>query len=207
MHKWLTAHGAPEKIDATPFIDSRLGSQEAFGWLAGYLAESAPAGLLAMDNDLAASYVSNPWSGDMIRAHLITAARLGLSSYRGKPVRDAASLSGMWTEERRAAHIIIRAAFTRALWKRASHPGLMIYRGIGLQGQAALETRAVPLISATFSRALAESHFNSERAETAALLRCHLPVERLFMTFLETPAMNNQYLEADAVLFASGGLL
>jgi hypothetical protein len=83
----------------------------------------------------------------------------------------------------------------------------MLYRGIGLQEQAALQARAVPLISATFSRAVAESHFNSERSPAAALLRCRLPVERLFMTFLETLAMNNQYLEADAVLFGNGGLL
>lgn len=204
---WLTAHGAPGQIEAAPFIENRRGYPEAFRWLRDYLAETEPAGLPDMDDDLAASYVSNPRSGDLIRAHLITAARLGLSSYRGKAVRDQASLSGMWAEERRAAHIIHRAAFVQALWSRADRPGPMIYRGIGLQGQARLQTPAFSLISATFSRAVAESHFDSERAEAAALLRCRLPIGRLFMTFLETPAMNSQYLEADAVLFASEGLL
>jgi hypothetical protein len=57
------------------------------------------------------------------------------------------------------------------------------------------------------TRPLAESHFNSERAGLAALLRRRLPIERLFMTFLETAAMNTKYLEAEAILFADGGLL
>lgn len=160
-----------------------------------------------MDDELATRYVSNPWSGDHIRAHLITAARLGLSSYRGKAIRDEAALSGKWTEKRRAEHIIIRAAFTQALWERADRPRLMVYRGIGLRAQEELKPRALPLISATFSRAIAESHFDSERADTAALLRVRLPVERLYMTFLETPAMSKQYLEADAVLFGRDSLL
>jgi hypothetical protein len=204
---WLTVHGAPDSIDPAPFIDSRRGSPEAFRWLAHYLADSEPTGLADMDDELATRYVSNPRSGDLIRAHLITAARLGLSSYRGKAIRDEAALSGKWAEKRRAEHIIIRAAFTQALWERADRPRLMVYRGIGLHAQEELKPRAIPLISATFSRAIAESHFNSERANTAALLRVRLPVERLYMTFLETPAMSKQYLEADAVLFGCDSLL
>jgi hypothetical protein len=204
---WLTAHGAPDSIDPARFIDSRRGSPQAFRWLAHYLADRQPAGLADMDDELATRYVSNPWSGDLIRAHLITTARLGLSTYRGKAIRDGASLSGKWAERRRAEHIIIRAAFTQALWERADRPRLMVYRGIGLPAQEELKPRAIPLTSATFSRAIAESHFNSERADTAALLRRRLPVERLYMTFLETPAMNKQYLEADAVLFGNDTLL
>jgi hypothetical protein len=160
-----------------------------------------------MDDELAPGYVSNPWSGDLIRAHLITIARLGLSSYRGKAIRDQASLSGTWSENRRAEHIIIRAAFTQALWQRADRPRLMVYRGLGLPGREELRPRPVPLTSATFSRAIAESHFNSEHADTAALLRRRLPVQQLYMTFLETPAMNRQYLEADAVLLSGENLL
>jgi hypothetical protein len=203
---WLTARGVPDRIDAAGFIDSRRGSPEAPGWLDRYLAEAGP-GLADLDHELAAGYLSNPGSGDLVRAHLITMARLGLSSYRGKAVRDPAALSGRWAAERRAAHIISRAGFTQALWQRADHPGLMIYRGIGLQGRAALREPATPLISATFSRPLAETYFNSERAGLSALLRRRLPIERLFMTFLETAAMTTKYLEAEATLFSDGSLL
>jgi hypothetical protein len=91
---WLTAHGAPDSIDPVRFIDSRRGSPQAFRWLAHYLADSQPAGLADMDDELATRYVSNPWSGDLVRAHLITIASLGLSTYWGKAIRDEASLSG-----------------------------------------------------------------------------------------------------------------
>jgi hypothetical protein len=168
---------------------------------------SATAQLAALDEELAAGYVSNPGSGDLVRAHLITAARLGLCEYQGKVIRDPASLSGARAEDRRAAHLLARAAFTQALWRRADSPGLMLYRGIGLQGQATLQPRPVSLISATFSRAVADSHFSAARAESAALLRRRLPADRLLMTFLETAAMNRSYLEAEAVVFADGGLL
>jgi hypothetical protein len=204
---WLTAHGAPNTIDVTAHIASRRGSTEAVCWLADYLAECLPAGLPDMDEQLAASYVSNPGSGDLVRAHVITAARLGLCSYQGKVIRDAASLSGAWSEERRAAHILIRTAFAQELWRRAAHPGLMIYRGIGLQGDAGFETASVGLISASLARTVAESHFSAASSTAAALLRRELPVERLFMTFLETSAMNGKYLEAEAVLFGDGRLI
>jgi hypothetical protein len=203
---WLTARGVPGRIDTDQFIDSRRGSPVAPGWLDRYLAETGP-GLAGLDHELTAGYLSNPGSGDLVRAHLITMAQLGISPYQGKAVRDPAALSGRWDAEHRAAHIISRAGFAQALWLRADHPGLMIYRGIGLQGRAGLRGPATPLVSATFSRPLAETHFNSERADLAALLRRRLPIERLFMTFLETAEMNTKYLEAEAILFADGGLL
>lgn len=204
---WLSAHSTPDNIDVTAHIVSRRGSPEAARWLADYLGERLPAGMPDMDKEFAASFVSNPGSGDLVRAHLITAARLGLCDYRGKAIRDPSSLSGIWTEERRAAHIVARTGFVQALWRRAAHPGLMVYRGVGLQTGAELEARGAPLISATLSRDVAESHFNSESAVSAALVRRQLPVERLFMTFLETAAMNDRYLEAEAVLFGNGRLI
>jgi hypothetical protein len=216
---WLTAVGAPDEIDPARHIDSRRGLPEACRWLAEYLAEAradAPpgdagwpgAGLAEMDSELAARYVRNPESGDLVVAHLIVMAELGLCSFRGRAVRDPAAESGGWSKERRAAHIVVRSGFVQALWRRASRPGPMIYRGIGLRdGSAALADRGNALVSATFSRAVAESHFEADRAPAAALLRRQLPVERLFMTFLETAAMNERYLEAEAVLFAGPGLL
>jgi hypothetical protein len=204
---WLARHDAPDKIDVTAHIACRRGSPEAVRWLADYLADRRPAGMPDMDEEFAASFVSNPGSGDLVRGHLITAARLGLCGYQGKAIRDASSLSGTWTEERRAAHIVARTGFVQALWRRAAHPGLMVYRGVGLQGGAELEARTVSLVSATLSRDIAESHFDFDSATLAALLRRQLPVERLFMTFIETSAMNHQYREAEAVLFGNGRLL
>lgn len=204
---WLAARGAPDKIDVTGHIALRRGSPEAALWLADYLTDCVPAGLPGMDEELAASYVSSPGSGDVVRAHLVTAARLGLCGYHGKAIRDPSSLSGTWARDRRAAHILSRMGFVQALWGRATNPGLMIYRGIGLQGDAELHASNAALISASLSRAVAESHFNSQSCPAGVLLRRQLPVDRLFMTFLETPAMNGNYLEAEALLFGNGQLI
>jgi hypothetical protein len=116
---WLTGHGAPEHIDVAPSIQARQGMDAAFGWLAGFLADTQPDGLAGLDEQLAATYVSSPQSGDMMRAHLVVLAELGLCCYRGKPVRDPASLSGELSRQRRAAHIIARIGFVQALWRRA----------------------------------------------------------------------------------------
>ena len=42
-------------------------------------------------------------------------------------------------------------------------------------------------------------------AEVALLVRQRVPVSRLFMTFLETAAMNDRYREAEAVLIGDPG--
>jgi hypothetical protein len=133
--EWLTSQGVPARIDPEPFIQSRQGSPDAPAWLAGYLTATG-SGLAALDEQLAAAYVSNPNSGDLIRAHLIVLAELGLSDYRGKSLRDEAALAGRLNRAARTGHIVARAGFVQALWARADRPGLMLYRGIGLPGPA-----------------------------------------------------------------------
>jgi hypothetical protein len=79
-----------------------------------------------------------------------------------------------------------------------------MYRGVGL-GDAAADPdggggREMLLVSASFSRRVAENHFGSVDAAAGALYRQRLQPGRLFMTFLETGAMARQYREAEAVL-------
>jgi hypothetical protein len=82
----------------------------------------------------------------------------------------------------------------------------MLYRGTAIHERPLTpdspSRRQAPLISATFSRPVAESHFRSPHAAAATLYRQRLSPELLFMTFLETAAMNSPYQEAEAVLLA-----
>jgi hypothetical protein len=68
-----------------------------------------------------------------------------------------------------------------------------MYRGVGLRDAAAhLDgggSRKMPLVSASFSRRVAENHFGSADAAVGAPYRQRLQPGRLFMTFLETEAM------------------
>lgn len=52
----------------------------------------------------------------------------------------------------------------------------------------------------------ARSHFDSGSEQaTRVLVRAAVPVNRVFMTYLETAAMNRHFLEAEAVLLAQPG--
>ena len=73
---------------------------------------------------------------------------------------------------------------------------------------ASIEDRLRPrpgrtFVSATFAEAIARDHYEGGEPEwTHLLVRQDVPVERLFMTYHETAAMNTIFLEAEAVLFA-----
>lgn len=84
----------------------------------------------------------------------------------------------------------------------------MLYRGMALHDRPTNADspgrRHSPLISMSFSPQVAESHYQSSEAAMAALYRQRLTPHQLFMTFLETTAMNRQFREAEAVLLANG---
>ncbi|HEY6278685.1 MAG TPA: hypothetical protein VIX86_20425 [Streptosporangiaceae bacterium] len=196
---WLASAGAPEHFDPLPHIEGATGWADAAGWLTGYLASRNLAGL---EEAFSAGYVSNPWAGDLVLAHLTVLAELGLGTLSGRAIRDPDAFTGEWSRPRRAAHILARTGFAQELWARAGRP-VTVYRGIGLPGDAGRDGKLagqLPVISASLSRRVAESHFGSDRAAAGALYRQPLQPERVFMTFLETPAMNRQYAEAEAVL-------
>jgi len=58
----------------------------------------------------------------------------------------------------------------------------------------------------TFSRAVAESLSTAHGPDgTGTLMRQAVPIDRVFMTYLETIHMNRQFREAEAILFFEGG--
>ena len=63
-------------------------------------------------------------------------------------------------------------------------------------------------VSFSFSRIVAESHFDAGDAHAfGGLLRASVSVQRLFMTFYETRAMNESYKEAEAALLDERGTM
>jgi hypothetical protein len=202
---WLAEHGAPPAFDPQPFIAECSGWVAAQDWLARYLADRDLAGI---EEQVASAYVSNPWAGDVVLGHLVVMAELGLGTLTARAPRDPGIFQGYWSRSRRAEHILARMGFTRALWGLADGE-VPLYRGMAIHDRPdtadSAGRRSSPLISASFSRQIAESHFSAANAAAAALYRQRLVPERLFMTFLETAAMNRQFLEAEAVLLTGGG--
>jgi hypothetical protein len=194
----LAAHPELRAIDIDECVQTRRGASDAAEAL-NSLIESA--GLARLEQSFAETYVSNPRSGEIVKGHSIVIAEMGLCPYSGKIVRDDRLFDGDGTKERRQAHIVLRLAFMQELLSQLDTLTVELYRGIAVDG-ALGPPRPAPLVAATFSRDVAMSHFESP-AEIAVLLRQRVPVSRLFMTFLETVAMNERYHEAEAVLIGA----
>ena len=154
-----------------------------------------------LDTRLAERFVSNPASGELVKGHAIVLAELGLCPYRGRAVRDPRTFQPPLTRDRRAAHIVARLAFVRELWSAWGVDAVTLYRGLAVDGPLPEYVPSVVSVGDVLGRGRGCSSSRADSAtRTAALIRQLVPARRLFMTFLETPAMNRRFLEAEAVL-------
>ncbi len=180
-------------------LDARTGDPGIWERLERYLSGRGVGDLEAAFAD---RYVSNPSSGELVKGHRIVIARLGLVPYDGKIVRDPTTFEGAWSEDRRAEHILARLGFVRALYRAAGHETVRVWRAIASESELRRHP-ARTFVSTTFDRAVAESLFDGGPASrVAALYRQDVPVDRLFMTYVETAAMNRVFHEAEAILLA-----
>ncbi len=191
-----------DRFDAAGAIGRRGGDGAAGALLESELERR---GLLEMDREFVAAFVSNPRAGELVKGHAMALAELGLCPYRGKAVRSATLFDGAWRRERRQEHLLARLGFTQALWARTLQADTAIYRAVSSEGGLASRGRG-SFVSATFSPEVALEHFRGGPAtRTASLMRQPLPLDRLLMTFLETAGMNARFSEAEAVLIGSRG--
>ena len=197
IRAWMESESAFLRSATTLDRSGQTGNPALWTHLKRYMTEK---GLWDIEEAFAEQYVRNPNSGELVKGHAIVLAELGLVSFEGKQVRDTDLFGGSWSKQRRADHILHRLAFVRELFERAGHSPVVLYRGFSCKGQPE-GSRNTTFMSATFSLEVAMSHFNDrDRGSTGVLLRQSLPIERLFMSFLETAQMNRHYKEAEAVL-------
>ena len=80
-----------------------------------------------------------------------------------------------------------------------------VYRGLHFQGEPPV-ARAASFISATFSPEVAGANSTVGGPVPGGVrLQQVLPVERVFMSFVETRALNDRFREAEVVLLGSSG--
>jgi hypothetical protein len=126
-------------------------------------------------------------------------AELGLTDYTGKVLRDKHFFENDYTKATIAKYLIARIAFTQELWSLSGLSHVVLYRAFASERQ--LISMPKPLVSASFSeKVVREIYAGTPLTQVAVLLRQKIPLERVFMTFLETEAMNKQFYEAEAVL-------
>jgi hypothetical protein len=198
LRGWLSSAPVGE-LDLAGHVERREGSPELGALRHRFLSQRR---LEDLDGQFATTFVRNPRSGELIKGYAIVLAELGLCPYRGRVVRDPALLRGTYSTARLAEHLIVRLAFIRELWRRLQPVEVTLYRAAALDGPLQAP-RPSSFVSATFSAEVAEDHFRGGRTtRTAVMWRATLPIERLLMTFLETPALNESYREAEAILIA-----
>jgi hypothetical protein len=186
---------APRHLD----LGGRLGDGPIQGLLHDYLVSR---GLADLEAAFAERYASNPSSGELVKGHEIVIARLGLVPYHGTVVRDPHLFADRWSEERRAEHVVVRLGFVRAMLRAAGHDRVWLYRGLAAD-RPLTAAPARTFVSATFDRAVAESIAGRGPATVVSVLIGQLvPLDRVFMTFIETAELNRVYHEAEAILLA-----
>lgn len=188
--------GSPNAPDGLSLdTTAEVGSASAFALLREFL---EGLGVWNIEAAIAPTYVSCPVS-QTIEAHRIVIAELGLCPFEGRVLRDPSVYEGALSAERRAAHVVARMGFVRALFRAAGFEAVTLYRGVSAPGVIEPHPNRT-FVSSSFSRQIAESLFDSDMGGQSALYRQPVALERLFMTYLETEPMNRQYKEREAIL-------
>jgi hypothetical protein len=145
-------------------------------------------------------YVLNPYSGEWVKGMQIVCAEIGLRQYSGKMPRTADIFSGIGDKSSRRSYLIHRFAFVRALFRLLGYEEVTLFRGMAAEGTWQKQPPRF-FSSWTFSREVAEE-FSSGKGRTkhSYCLKRTFPIDKLFMTFVETGAMNKQYREREAVV-------
>lgn len=164
--------------------------------------------LLELEAKTSEIQVMNPYSGDWIRGLQIVMAEMGIKDYFGSDVRSKDTFKGLGAKEKRQKYIEHRLAFVRSYFKKLGLNEAPLYRGMVTEWNwsAGAKRNYRFWSSWTFSHKVSQDFANFDPAskyKNSYLISRAIPVEKIFMTFLETDAMNKQYLEAEALVLHS----
>ncbi len=158
-------------------------------------------GLIEMEHRFATQWASNSESGELIKGFRVVVAELGLSPFEGKVVRDPNLFDEPWSKQHRAQYILKRMAFVQEVFSQNGIERPMLYRTLTCAGPLERRNTKRSFISGTFNRDVAEALFaEHDMTRTIAMYRQTVPLERLFMTYLETQQFNHPFKESEAEL-------
>ena len=159
--------------------------------------------LESLEQRTADTTVMNPFSGEWIKGMNIVFAEMGLVDYNDKIPRTKDVFSGEGSKTLRRKYILHRVSFIRAYFELLGISEIILFRGMS-STKVWKPVRPRSLVSFTFNKKFAESFANFGKPKDSKhsyLLKRTIPVEKLFMSYLETEAMNRQYKEAEALIF------
>ncbi len=198
IEKWLTDNSLFIKEKVQLDFSSRVGSKLLAKDLMNYMEHI---GMIDEEIRTAETYVLNPSSGEWIKGMKIVLAEMGLVSYQGKDTRTKDVFQGLGSKDNRRKYLINRLAFVRAYFNLLDIKEVELYRGMGSE----VDWKEVPrsFLSCTFNFEVGSSFSSLNRdskCRSAYLIKLTCPVEKLFMTYLETEGMNRQYEEAEGLI-------
>lgn len=186
--------GGGEKLDMGARTGPRSLAEDMLKFMASRRMEET-------ERKTAENIVLNPSSGEWIKGMEIVLAEMGLGGYKGKVPRTEDIFEGPGAKHKRCAYLIERLSFVRAFFRLLGIEEVVVYRGMSAERPRIM--RASPLVSYTFNLDVARSFCDFDRegkSRNSLLLKKTVPVDRVFMTYLETEAMNGQYKEAEALV-------
>jgi hypothetical protein len=198
--RWLQDHSeflsGGDRLD----LGNRTGPESLARDCARYM-ESL--GLADVESRTAENIVLNPNSGEWVKGMEIVLAEMGLASYKGKVARTPDIFTGPGAKRNRGAYLTARLAFVRACFEILGLREVVLYRGLSMEGPRHRPSGA--FMSYTFSLRVARSFcdFDREgRSRESILLKRTVPSNMIFMTYIETSAMNEDYREAEALVLS-----
>ena len=144
--------------------------------------------------------VLNPNSGEWFKGLGIVLAEMGIYPYRGPLPRTRNIFEGSGAKVLRQSYLLRRLAFVRAMFQVGGISEVVLFRGMKTERKWG-ERRSRFGSSWTFRKEVAEAFVDFEKDskfDHSYLVKRTFPVEKLWMTFLETRAMNQQYTESEA---------
>ena len=202
ISKWLDGNSSFFKSQSGVDFNSKTGPKSLRADLKNYFENL---NLWDLEKKTSEIQVMNPDSGDWIRGIQIVMAEMGLKAYSGPIIRSSREFEGSGSKERRRQYILHRLAFIRTAFQKMGLNELILYRGMASEWQWEPEVDKDSRFwsSWTFSHQVANDFSETSpdnKFKNSYLLKRAIPVEKVFMTYVETEAMNRQYLEAEALV-------
>ena len=196
---WLAKNSAffrsGEILDFSAKTGSELLAQDLINYMKSL-------GLDELEKETAQQYLLNPYSGEWIKGMKLVMAEMGLMPYQGTKPRKPDIFQGNGAKEKRRSYILARMSFLSAVFKLCGIKEVPLYRGMSTE-ENFFETPRT-LLSTTFSLETAIDYADLKQdssSRSAFVIKLTCPIERIFMTYLETKALNERYKEQEAVIF------
>lgn len=196
---WFKYNSNQLLIEQTMDLNSKEGNRKLIKDIKRYMKSID---MDVIEERTSSEIVLNP-NSEWLKGIKIILAKLGIVSYKNKILRDKKIFNNIGGEEMIIEYIINRIAYVRAYFKMLNIDEVILYRGMSTESEW-MNCYEKSLTSWTFNLEVALSFADldkNNKYKNGYVIKRTVPIENIFMTYLETESMNKQYKECEAILF------